>query len=783
MGCVGWKMGGGCGVLIGMMMRLILFGWILGLGSGLGAGDLKVLVWNTERGSNPYGPGGKERVLKVIRESGADVVLWQESYLLDGMEETLGAWVSREMGWEIWQGESPHLAVASRFAQVERDFHHPWHGLGARLRDDEGREFEAWSVWLDYRAPVQWEAVDRPEATDDELMACDTGKSSRFQEAQALLDDLDGRGLLDSQVPVLVGGDWNSSSHLDWTAETAKVFPHRRALALPIGRLMESAGFADTFRVVNPDAAAVPGNTWTPRGEVREDGKGDPGERIDRLYVKNAMGRMGLQPVATMIFPRDLKDAEGPRTEAIFPSDHAATLIEFEWVETGSETAGAFVPEPAAASPGIDHGAPAAEESGFAPTRIAWGSCFRESNPCPMLDRLAAEKPELYLALGDNIYGDTKDMGVLRRKYRRLARQPGWQALTRTARVMGTWDDHDYGADDSGVHYKPREASKEIFLDFFDEPAGSARRSREGIYTSAMLGEGDRKIQIIMLDLRTFRSDLKDASPKAYPELGGYRVLQDEEEQVMLGEAQWAWLEGELRKSAAVRLIGLSTQLGTAHNGYEAWINMPKERERFLNLLETTRAEGVVMLSGDTHWAEISLVERPGMYPLYDLTSSSLNQKWDPAGANPNRIGKAYTSANAGVMDFDWEAGVIRTLIIDQWGKLRISLEISLDELKFGGAAEPGEIEGAWESAFGPLTIVREGDTWVGTYPKGRCELRKVGDSFEGRWTEPNKVGNCRFQVTRCGRFIQGAYGRGEGPMSLSWPGWKAEAKGISFGE
>jgi len=61
--------------------------------------------------------------------------------------------------------------------------------------------------------------------------------------------------------------------------------------------------------------------------------------------------------------------------------------------------------------------------------------------------------------------------------------------LTRTARVMGTWDDHDYGADDSGVHYKPREASKEIFLDFFDEPSGSERRSREGIYTSAMLGD------------------------------------------------------------------------------------------------------------------------------------------------------------------------------------------------------------------------------------------------------------------------------------------------------
>lgn len=755
--------------------------WILMAGHIFGGDRMKVLVWNTERGSNPYGPGGKERVLKVIKESGADVVLWQESYQLEGMDETLGEWVSKQLGWTICQEGSPHLAVASRYEEVERDFHHPWHGLGARLRDEKGREFVAWSVWLDYRVPVQWEAVNDPKATDDELIECDTKRSDRFKQAQALLDDLDRRGLLDQQVPVLVGGDWNSSSHLDWTAEAAKVFPHRRELALPIGRLMASAGFADSYRVVHPDPVAHPGNTWTPRGRTREDGRADPPERIDRLYVKNAMGRWGLHPVATRIFPEDLKDAQAPRPEAVFPSDHAATLIEFEWVETESGTAGAFVPEPGAASPGVDHRAPRSEEAGFGPTRIAWGSCFQESKPCPMLDTLAAEKPELYLALGDNIYGDTKDMSVLRLKYRRLARQPGWKALTKTARVMGTWDDHDYGANDGGVHYEPREASKEIFLDFFDEPAGSERRSREGVYTSTMLGKGDRKVQIIMLDLRTFRSDLARARPKDYPELGGYRVMRDDEKQVMLGEAQWKWLEGELGKSAAVRLIGLSTQMGTAHNGYEAWINMPKERERFYLLLEKVKAEGVLMLSGDTHWAEISLVEREGMYPLYDLTSSSLNQKWDPAGANPNRIGRAYTKPNAGVMDIDWQAGVIRTRMIDQWGKERIALEIPLGELTFGAPEGKGNIEGEWESAFGRLVFKKEGSQWTGIYPKGRCEVQKVEDFFEGRWMEEERSGACRFRVTRCGRFLQGGYGRGEGPMSLPWPGWRKGVNGSAF--
>lgn len=766
-------------------MRRVFGVLLMGLfGAVLKADDsLRVLVWNTERGSNPYGPTGRERVLKVIRDSGADVVLWQESYKLEDSEETLGAWVSKQMGWTIWQGESPHLAVATRFGTVERHFHHPWHGLGLRLKDEKEREFVAWSIWLDHRDPVQWASLADPRPTDAKLLACDTIGSDRFKQAQVLLDSLDSNGLLDAQVPVLVGGDWNCSSHLDWTAEAAEVFPHRRPLPLLISRLMGSAGFDDTFRTIHPDPAKHPGNTWTPRGTKREDGSPNPPERIDRLYVKNALGRPGLQPVKTTVYPLNPADAQAPRTEAVFPSDHAAVLIEFEWVDVGKTTAGAFVPEPAAASPSRDHRAPREIEPGFSPTRIAWGSCFRESMPCPMLDRLAAEKPELYLALGDNIYGDTQDMGVLRMKYRRLARHPGWRALTESARVMATWDDHDYGADDSGINYRPRAASKEIFLDFFDEPAGSSRRKRDGIHASTLMGPEGRRIQVLMLDLRSFRSDLSRADSKTYPELGSYRVLKEDEPQEMMGEAQWKWLEQELMKPASLRLVGLSTQLGSAFNGYEAWANMPKERERFFRLLEKTGAEGVILLSGDTHWGEVSLVDRPGFYPIYDLTSSSLNQEWDPAGANPNRIGTAYTRANAGLLDIDWEAGVVKTRIIDVSGQPRIALEIPLDELKPGFERAVTDASGSWASAFGELEIQKSDGGWKGTYPGGSCELILQGEVLEGRWSEGSREGGCRFRISSCGRFLQGAYGRGDGPLLLPWPAWREGVSGVSFAE
>ena len=746
------------------------------------AGTIKVLCWNTERGSNPYGPDGKERVLKVIRDSGADVVLWQESYKLEGSGQTLGAWVSEQLGWSVWQHESPHLAVASRFEQVDRDFHDPWHGLGALLKDDEGRKFMAWSIWLDHRDPPQWATRNDPPPGDAEVLACETEKSDRFKQTQQLLDALDARGVLAASVPVLVGGDWNTSSDLDWTAATAAVFPFRRNLPLPVSRLMRGAGFADCFRVVHPDPVAVPGNTWTPLWtHDPESGEIDPPERIDRLYVHNPLGRPGLHPLRALTLPEDPADARLPRETSVFPSDHAAVLIEFEWRETTSASPGAFLPEPAAASPGLDHRPPQAEESDFVLHRLAFGSCYREDRPAPVLDRLVEEKPQLYLALGDNIYGDTADAGLLRRKYRRLSRQPAWQALVRGTRVLATWDDHDYGADDSGRDYPAMAASKEIFLDFFDEPAGSPRRSREGIQTSTLLGPPEKRVQVIMLDLRSFRSPLKRAESRPYPELGGYQPLADDDEQILLGEDQWAWLEAELMKPARLRFIGLSTQLVTAHNGFEAWANLPKERERFFRLIAKTCAEGVILLSGDTHWAELSLEERPGLYPIYDLTSSGLNQGWSRLGANPNRLGDGYLEANSGLIDIDWDKPdpEVRLRVLDVDGRARIDLQLALSELSFAAAERPVDPlaklgDGVWQSAFGELSFTKgEGRHWSAVYPEGSCDLLEEGGVLNGTWKEGERGGACRFVPTRCGRFVRGGYGRGEGGARLSWPAWR----------
>ena len=108
--------------------------------------------------------------------------------------------------------------------------------------------------------------------------------------------------------------------------------------------------------------------------------------------------------------------------------------------------------------------------------------------------------------------------------------------------------------------------------------------------------------------------------------MGGSYVPQDDPHVTMLGEEQWSWLEQQLRVPAELRILASSIQCVAEASGQETWSNLPHERQRLFDLIERTRAEGVVIISGDRHWAELSVLKDPRRYPIYDLTSSSFNQ-------------------------------------------------------------------------------------------------------------------------------------------------------------
>jgi len=290
---------------------------------------------------------------------------------------------------------------------------------------------------------------------------------------------------------------------------------------------------------------------------------------------------------------------------------------------------------------------------------IAFGSCAHQDKPQPIWEAINELQPDLFLLLGDNIYADTRDMDEMRSKYAQFGAQSGFRKLCEACPILATWDDHDYGENDAGANYPMREESQQIFYDFFGEPASSPRRQREGVYDSRIFGPPGRRVQIILLDTRYFRSRLARGGRRGRnPDGSRARYMANTDTQsTILGQAQWVWLEQQLQVEADLRIMVSSIQVVSEEHGFEKWMNFPHERQRLCDLIRQTRAGGIIVVSGDRHKAELSRLDNCADYPLYDLTSSALNR---PSGwykeINRHRIGSEYRDENFGVIRIAWDS-------------------------------------------------------------------------------------------------------------------------------
>lgn len=270
------------------------------------------------------------------------------------------------------------------------------------------------------------------------------------------------------------------------------------------------------------------------------------------------------------------------------------------------------------------------------------------------------QQPDLFLFLGDNIYADGSSVEKFREHYRIFGEKPEFQAMRTAMPILATWDDHDYGPNDSGVENPIKHETKDLFMDFFEVPADSPIRTREGIYDSKIFEADGNRLQVILLDTRWFRSALTVMPPEQRFDKGKYGPS-DDPNATVLGAAQWHWLEAELQKPADLRIIVSSIQIIPNEHGFEKWANFPAERTRFFELLAETDAGNVVILSGDRHFSEISELapdDSPLDQPLVEVTASALNQGGS-LFREPNRhrvSEEGYGKPNFGWMEIDWSS-------------------------------------------------------------------------------------------------------------------------------
>ena len=289
---------------------------------------------------------------------------------------------------------------------------------------------------------------------------------------------------------------------------------------------------------------------------------------------------------------------------------------------------------------------------------IAFGSCNNQNLPNTLWKEILKNNPNIFIWGGDVMYCDTDDMQFMKKNYEQQKKDSSYQDFIKKVPVIGTWDDHDYGENDGGSSYAKKDSVQSLFLDFFDIDSKDKRRSQKGIYFSKDINLEKNAIKILVLDTRYFRSDLTmDATKvKRYiPNKYGKGT--------MLGEIQWKWLENELQNSKAdFNIIVSSVQFLSKEHGFETWGNMPHEADKMKEIISSSKAKGVIILSGDRHIAEISKDRLANSaYPIIDITSSGMTHSYTNFQGEPNvyRLGNVVAQKNFGILHFNFENNAV----------------------------------------------------------------------------------------------------------------------------
>ena len=306
--------------------------------------------------------------------------------------------------------------------------------------------------------------------------------------------------------------------------------------------------------------------------------------------------------------------------------------------------------------------------------QIAFGSCNKPKREQGFWEVIRAKEPDLMLLLGDNHYGNTSDPVRMKKAYQELAAIPEYKALRREVATLATWDNHDYGAKYPGRLHPHAEEAEELFLDHFAIPEEDIRRSRKGIYGTWIFGEKPHRVQVILLDLQRFRDPFRDGPKKEQfaPQKG----------KTLMGVEQWKWLEEQLAKEAEVRIVGSGIQVLSNEHSWRRWGMFPDDREKLLRVIGEATGT-TVLLSGDRHRGEISVLNPEGERPLFDVTASSFNHCYPAEEENRLRVGQLIDEPHFGWLEINWKESLIEIqLLSSENGDSFLSNTLKIGSLK-----------------------------------------------------------------------------------------------------
>lgn len=270
---------------------------------------LSVLTWNIWRGgdramddTDPAVKAQKQqRVVEVIQQSRPDIVAMVETY---GSGEA----IARALGFHF-HARGTNVSIHSRWPIIQDlSVFEPFYCVGALIQRPDGQKIAVFSAWIASDPDIWTDPSSRTGMSPEALVAVDAQK--RLPQMQAILRGIREKMASLPEVPVILAGDFNSNSHLDYTQ--AALGQYGLVVPWPVSLAITAEGFADAYRICNPTISRKADRTWSPQfPEHLQD-------RIDYIYFRGA----NLKPLTST------RLQEHP---VRWPSDHAAVLGTFTW--------------------------------------------------------------------------------------------------------------------------------------------------------------------------------------------------------------------------------------------------------------------------------------------------------------------------------------------------------------------------------------------------------------------------------------------------------------------
>ena len=245
---------------------------------------------------------------------------------------------------------------------------------------------------------------------------------------------------------------------------------------------------------------------------------------------------------------------------------------------------------------------------------LAFGSCAH-SKPLALWTQVEERGSQGLVLLGDTPYIDSTDLGTARRKHREFLSIPQLAAVAKHMPVWGTWDDHDFGRNDSDGRLPGKERTRQAFVEY--RANESFGEHGKGIYTKFRRGP----VEVFLLDTRWFaRTEPSPVDPKKL---------------TLLGKRQWDWLLDSLSKSRAIfKVIACGMIWDDKKNGEsDDWGSYTHERAALFDFLGAKGISGVVLIGGDIHCSRhlrYKTEEQVG-YPLHQFIVSPIHNSTIPS--------------------------------------------------------------------------------------------------------------------------------------------------------